>query len=172
MPYRNFFLFLNVIPEVLFFLNFMQELLSECHTGTFFVSDFRTGTSFCFRMSYQTSFYSWMWYRNFFLFLNFVPALISIYHIHLYFSVFLAGYPCFAFKKHTGTSELLFRALFVPMEQSCYKSLTLRPRMRWHGGAHWTRGEEPVATWDTSFERGLPECLFLHVTAKIICPVS
>jgi hypothetical protein len=115
-------------------------------------------------MSYQTSFYSWMWYRNFFLFPNFVPAPISIYHIHLYFSVFLTGYPCFAFKKHTGTSELLFRALFVLMLQTAYTAPS--NEMTW-----WRSLEEPVATWDTSFERGLPECLFLHVAAKIICPV-
>jgi hypothetical protein len=53
-------------------------------------------------------------YRNFFLFLNFIPALTNIYYIHLYiFPIFLRvySYPCFTFRKYTGTSIFPFRAL-------------------------------------------------------------
>jgi hypothetical protein len=50
-------------------------------------------------------------YRNFFLFLNFIPALINMYNIHLSFPIFLTLYPYFAFKKHTGTSKFTFRSL-------------------------------------------------------------
>jgi hypothetical protein len=47
------------------------------------------------------------------LFLNFIPKLIKIYYIHLAFfpPFFLKAYPCFAFKKYTGTSKFPFRSL-------------------------------------------------------------
>jgi hypothetical protein len=38
-----------------------------------------------------------------------LPALIN--HTDLTFSIFLTAYPCFDFKKYTGTSEFPFRAL-------------------------------------------------------------
>jgi hypothetical protein len=40
-----------------------------------------------------------------------VKSLINIYYIHLTFSILLTAYPCFAFKKNTGTSKFPFRAL-------------------------------------------------------------
>jgi hypothetical protein len=49
--------------------------------------------------------------RNFFLLLNFVPALVNMYNIYLLFPFFLKVYTCFAFKKYTGTSKFSFRAL-------------------------------------------------------------
>jgi hypothetical protein len=49
-------------------------------------------------------------YRNFFLFLNFIPAFINIYYIHSSFN-FSDGISLFAFKKYTGISEFAFRAL-------------------------------------------------------------
>jgi len=50
-------------------------------------------------------------YRNLFLFLNFIPALINVYYNHLTFSTFLTVCHCFAFKKYTGTSKFPLRAL-------------------------------------------------------------
>jgi hypothetical protein len=57
--------------------------------------------------------YASITYRNFFLFLNFIPALINIYFIHLslFFFIFLTVYPCFAFKNYIGTSVFPFPAL-------------------------------------------------------------
>jgi hypothetical protein len=54
--------------------------------------------------------------QNFFLFLNFIPAFISIYYVHLgtyFFPFFLTVYPYFAFKKYayTSTCKCPFRAL-------------------------------------------------------------
>jgi hypothetical protein len=43
--------------------------------------------------------------------LNFIPALINIYYIRLTFSLFLAIYSCFAFRKYTSTSKFPIRAL-------------------------------------------------------------
>jgi hypothetical protein len=54
--------------------------------------------------------YAGMPYWHFFLFLNFIPAVINIYYVHLPFYVFLTVYPCFAFKKYTDTSKFPFRA--------------------------------------------------------------
>jgi hypothetical protein len=67
-------------------------------------------------------------YRNFFLFLNFVPALINTYgyYISVPFSIFLAVYPCFAFKKYTGTSKFPYRVLGLYQNFIDYL-LTLRP---------------------------------------------
>jgi hypothetical protein len=55
---------------------------------------------------------------NFFLFQNFIPALIIMYYIYLSFSVSLTVCPCFAFKKYTGTFKFPFRALVktVPLD--------------------------------------------------------
>jgi hypothetical protein len=48
------------------------------------------------------------------LFLNFIPALISIHDISIYiFSIFSDVYPCFAVKKCTAISTLPFRALVL-----------------------------------------------------------
>jgi hypothetical protein len=47
-------------------------------------------------------------YRNSFLFLNFIPVIINIYYVHLHFSISLAVYPCFAFKKYTKYKKFHF----------------------------------------------------------------
>jgi hypothetical protein len=53
-------------------------------------------------------------YRNLFLLLNFILALIYMYYIHLSFSFCEGGlYFCFASKKYTGTSKFPFRALML-----------------------------------------------------------
>jgi hypothetical protein len=44
---------------------------------------------------------------------NFIPALISVYYIHLSSSIFLMANPYFAFKKYTGTSKFPFRAVSI-----------------------------------------------------------
>jgi hypothetical protein len=51
------------------------------------------------------------------LFLNFIQTVINVHYNHLSFSVFLAVYPCFAFKKYTGTSKFPFRALLMSNER-------------------------------------------------------
>jgi hypothetical protein len=67
-------------------------------------------------------------YRNFsllnfipelLLFLNFIPALINTYYIHLSFSIFLTVCPCFAFK-YTGTSKLTLRGMNT-WQKTCIK---------------------------------------------------
>jgi hypothetical protein len=40
--------------------------------------------------------------------------LINIYFLYLPFFVFLMAYPCYAFKKYTDTSKLLFPDLIIP----------------------------------------------------------
>jgi hypothetical protein len=65
------------------------------------------GFEFCVISARYGSVYASVPYQNFFLFLNFMPALTNIYYIHLPFFQF----PCFAIKKYTGTSKFPFRAL-------------------------------------------------------------
>jgi hypothetical protein len=52
-------------------------------------------------------------YRKFFLFLNFILALINIYYIQLSLTSFLMVYLCFTFKMYTGTYKFPFRALML-----------------------------------------------------------
>jgi hypothetical protein len=58
-------------------------------------------------------------YRNFFLYLNFIPAFINMYmyYIHLSFYIFLT-YACSACKKYTGTSIFPNRALVTTQKSS------------------------------------------------------
>jgi hypothetical protein len=53
-------------------------------------------------------------YRNFSLYLNFVPALISMPD-HLTFPFFPTVYTCFDFKKYTSISKFPFRAQDTPI---------------------------------------------------------
>jgi hypothetical protein len=69
-----------------------------------------------FKIVFQTSarnvpLYAGIPYRNFFLSLNFIPAYINIKYIYLSSSIFPTVYPCFAFKKYTGTSKFTFTVL-------------------------------------------------------------
>jgi hypothetical protein len=54
-------------------------------------------------------------HRNFFLLLNFIPALTNVYYIHLpfFFFFFLTVHPCFAFKKYTSNFKFSFRTLII-----------------------------------------------------------
>jgi hypothetical protein len=50
------------------------------------------------------------------LFVSELHAVIYQYnYIHVYFAIFLTVYPCFAFKKCAGTSELTFQARISPV---------------------------------------------------------
>jgi hypothetical protein len=94
-------------------------------------------------------------YRNFFVFLNFIPALVNIYYIHLSSSIFLAVYPCFTFKKYTCTLKFSFRALkiiiiiFYRLGIVICSNSELLPKLRnssVFGRIAWTGGDHPDAS--------------------------
>jgi len=61
----------------------------------------------------EMSLYMPVYHTGTYFFLNFIPTLINIDCIHLFFRISLTVYPCFAFKKYTDTSEFSFRALII-----------------------------------------------------------
>jgi hypothetical protein len=77
------------------------------------------------------------------LFLNFIPALVNVYYIHLSFCILLTVYPYLTLKKYTGTSKFQFRAQLasknsveISTVNGIYKTLA-RPVLS-YGSEAWT----------------------------------
>jgi hypothetical protein len=141
ISYRNLSVCtISIYPFPFFWRYVLVSLLSSALNGPVYAGiGYYTGISFCsctisiypfpffwryvivslLSSAWNHSVYAGILYRNFFLFLNFIPELISMYYIHLFFSIFLTVCPCFAFKqcfKWAGICRYTIpEFLFVPV---------------------------------------------------------